>query len=1346
MNLDLLAFSDADYACDLETRRSTSGSVFKLDEITISWCSQKQKVLSLSTTESEFIAAVHAIKKLIWLKRLLYEITRLDSVEPKHFLDYQSAIKFLKNQEFHKRTKHIDVKHHFAGEKDSTTVLSVKELQQRTVIQLKEILKHMQMPTTGMKAELINRLNSVQPELWSAVPMSLVQISPGSKDSEIYGPTIVDRRIANSAKGKKCGVRVIECRSKSFFFNRQRISGGSSGFQKWKMQAELLRETYHLDENTMKVLLTLRLKGKALSWFNSRAEHVRLRLPDLYRAIEEMFDEKVSQSALRKEFEKRTWQPNEAFSDYFHDKIILANRITIGDEEFVDFAIDGVPDDRMRDQARMQRFATKGDMLEAFKKLSLHPNVKQDRREKKLSYMRPERKENPTSRPVDPSRRAAKDAAQPPRCYNCSERGHLSKDCSQPRRPRGACFKCGSATHRIEDCPENRPSSKNYADRTTHLVQLVPNPPYTVTLKYPIANDQGNKYNYLVRAIIDSGSPISLIKKNCVPNCLREPVAINDHMYQGINGSKLDILNVFACNCTVNEIPVNIVFGIVSNTAMQCDALLGRDFILLPHIKVSFDDEFTVTIKNIKLEKFPSFDLQNEIMQINCIDTETGVTKALNINPDIKPKMAKEVIELYKKIYASADNVKPANDCNVEMTIALKHKQPISFRPRRLAFSDKEKLKAIIDQLLEEKIIRPSNFPYASPIVLVRKKDGSLRLYVDYRKLNKLTVKDNFPTPGIDDNIDELRNKKYFTKLDLRNAFHHVRVAESSTKYTSFVTPFGQYEYVRMPFGLTNAPRTLQRYIYAIFMWLLKDNKILLYLDDILIATETIEEHLKILRDVFELARLYGLEFRLDKCSLWYEEITYLGYRISKDCVQPSDDNVEAVIKYPLPRNTKEVHSFVGLASYFRRFIANFSNIAKPLYDLLKKNVPLKFGSEELEAFERLKNLLSYQPVLAIYSPALKTELHCDASASGFGAMLLQKQLDGKCRPVSYFIVVKELPSLKRNALSRCHSILVLKANTFEQTLAIKQNQDPEIREIRERLETAEDRFYELRDGLVYRKFKNRELSFYVPLCMETNIIRTCHDDIGHVGVENVVENISRVYWFPRMRDKVKRAYGKPRRLISDRGTCFTSSQFTEFMKEKSVEHVLVAVGTPRANGHIKRFNRTITPMLAKLAECPNKWDQILDQMEFSLNNTICRSIRDTPSRLLFGTNQSGELNDHVRLMLESQNDNDRDFGSIRNNAAKCIEKQQLENKNSYDEKRKAASAYKEGDYVMIRNYDTTAGVNKKLLPKYKGSYVVQKVLRFDRYIVSDVDGFQVTRLPYTGTVSADHMKPWIGN
>jgi len=338
-----------------------------------------------------------------------------------------------------------------------------------------------------------------------------------------------------------------------------------------------------------------------------------------------------------------------------------------------------------------------------------------------------------------------------------------------------------------------------------------------------------------------------------------------------------------------------------------------------------------------------------------------------------------------------------------EMTISLLHSQPISFRPRRLSYADKEKLRDILDKLLSEGVIRPSESPYASSIVLLRKKNGELRLCVNYRELNKITVRDNYPTPLIDDHLDRLRDKKYFSCLDLKSGFHHVRVSEESVKFTSFVTPLGQFEYLRMPFGLTNAPRVFQRFINHIFSELIRKNKILLYLDDILVTTVNIEEHLEILKKVFQLASRYKLEFRLDKCSFLFDEIKYLGYVVTRNGIRPSEENIEAVLNYPIPKNTKDVLRFMSLASYFRCFIKDFSHVAKPLYDLIRKNVEFRFGNNELHAFEFLKSCLASRPVIALYSPKLETELHCDASAAGFGAILLQRQSDGIFKPVFFF-------------------------------------------------------------------------------------------------------------------------------------------------------------------------------------------------------------------------------------------------------------------------------------------------------------------------------------------------------
>lgn len=298
---------------------------------------------------------------------------------------------------------------------------------------------------------------------------------------------------------------------------------------------------------------------------------------------------------------------------------------------------------------------------------------------------------------------------------------------------------------------------------------------------------------------------------------------------------------------------------------------------------------------------------------------------------------------------------------------------------------------------------------------MVRKKNNEIRLCVDYRALNAITVKENYPVPLIDDHLDLLKHKKYFTSLDLKNGFHHIKMAEDSIKYTSFVTPLGQFEYLRCPFGLTNAPRVFQRFVNSIFHSLIREHKILLYLDDLLIATDTLCEHFQILSCVFDLAAKYGLVFRLDKCEFLSYKIVYLGYCVSEFGITPNPASVECIINYPTPKNVHDVHKFIGFASYFRRFIPNFSVIAKPLYALVKKNAQFQFSFSEEQAFNDLKSKLASCPLLAIYSPELETELHCDASSLGYGAILMQKQSTGKFQPVSYFS--KRTTPLKQNII-----------------------------------------------------------------------------------------------------------------------------------------------------------------------------------------------------------------------------------------------------------------------------------------------------------------------------------------
>lgn len=206
-----------------------------------------------------------------------------------------------------------------------------------------------------------------------------------------------------------------------------------------------------------------------------------------------------------------------------------------------------------------------------------------------------------------------------------------------------------------------------------------------------------------------------------------------------------------------------------------------------------------------------------------------------------------------------------------------------------------------------------------------------------------------------------------------------------------------------MPFGLKGAPFKFQRFVTQIFKDQINAGEILVYLDDFLIATETLEHHFQVLEKVFKLLVANLLELRLDKCRFLQTKLDYLGYTITGEGIRPTDRGLEAIKKFPAPRSMRDVQSFLGLCPYFRKFVENFSVIAKPLYDLTKKNAEFNFEETERQAFEILKSRLMNAPILSLYSPRDETELHCDASAAGFGAILLQRKVDRKLHPVFYF-------------------------------------------------------------------------------------------------------------------------------------------------------------------------------------------------------------------------------------------------------------------------------------------------------------------------------------------------------
>lgn len=326
--------------------------------------------------------------------------------------------------------------------------------------------------------------------------------------------------------------------------------------------------------------------------------------------------------------------------------------------------------------------------------------------------------------------------------------------------------------------------------------------------------------------------------------------------------------------------------------------------------------------------------------------------------------------------------------------------RPIKQRPYRVSKYERNVIDQQVEEMQKNNIIQPSKSPWASPVVLVKKKDGSWRFCVDYRKVNSVTKKDVYPLPRIDDALDSLSGSKYFSSLDLRSGYWQIGIKESDCEKTAFITPNGLFEFRVLPFGLSNAPATFERMMDALLHGL-KWKYCLVYLDDVVVFSKNFHDHLLRLNMVLSCIQTAGLTLNPKKCNFGAKQLHILGHLVDEKGVQPDPGKLEAVNNFPTPQNVTQVRSFLGLCSYYRRFIKDFSSTAYSITELTQKNVPFKWSSVQETAFLKLKRALTSAPVLTHYSESSPTELHTDASNLGLGAVLVQKP-DGLEHVIAY--------------------------------------------------------------------------------------------------------------------------------------------------------------------------------------------------------------------------------------------------------------------------------------------------------------------------------------------------------
>ncbi|QGA19827.1 hypothetical protein EYB26_007522 [Talaromyces marneffei] len=432
----------------------------------------------------------------------------------------------------------------------------------------------------------------------------------------------------------------------------------------------------------------------------------------------------------------------------------------------------------------------------------------------------------------------------------------------------------------------------------------------------------------------------------------------------------------------------------------------------------------TKKIKQVRFrEKYPEMDIaliraSRFLRNTKDRKTETFITSLSEIEKAIEDKRAEdrsvqeereikeqlpeqyhEFVDVFSKIKSDELPERKEYDHRIE----LEKEVELGYCPLyRITAEELQAAKDYIVENLDKGFIVPSNAPYASPILMAKKPGGGLRFCVDYRRLNSLTRKDRYPLPLIDEVFERISKAKIFTKLDIRQGFYRIRMHQESSDLTTFRCRYGTFKYEVMPFGLTNGPATFQRLINDIFLDCL-DKFLIAFVDDLLIYSEDAVEHEIHVRMVLQRLRDAGLQASIKKCEFHVTTTKYLGFIITPEGIKVDPAKIEAVLTWKIPTTVRGVQSFLGFCNFYRKFIAEYGRIAKPLYYLTRQDVPFVWAKQCGEAFEKLKQALVSAPVLVYYDLNKLTRMETDASDGVVAAVLSQLCDDREWHPVGYY-------------------------------------------------------------------------------------------------------------------------------------------------------------------------------------------------------------------------------------------------------------------------------------------------------------------------------------------------------
>ncbi|KAI3746537.1 hypothetical protein L6452_08971 [Arctium lappa] len=590
-------------------------------------------------------------------------------------------------------------------------------------------------------------------------------------------------------------------------------------------------------------------------------------------------------------------------------------------------------------------------------------------------------------------------------CRKCHRGGHYEKDCKAGGRR--VCFECGSPDHFKNNCPRvNRRANANQIRPVGQRDQRGQARGRVFEIGAEEARRDPNVItgmfllnNHSAFVLFDSGADKSFVSLNFRPNVNQMTQKLKeDYVIEFANGQEIRVKDVLP-NCTLSLAEKNFKIDLIPIKLGSFDIVVGMDWLSKNHAEISCSEKILrIPLPGGEVLIVPGEKSKRKLKMVSCMKMRKYLRKECDaflahvISKEPKQKRLQDipVVQEFPEVFPEElPGLPPPRQ--VEFRIELvPGAAPVAKAPYRLAPSEMQELSEQLQELLDKGFIRPSSSPWGAPVLFVKKKDGAFRMCIDYRELNKLTLKNRYPLPRIDDLFDQLQGASYFSKIDLRSGYHQMRVREEDIDKTAFRTRYGHYEFLVMPFGLTNAP--------AVFMDLMNrvcrpylDKFVIVFIDDILIYSRSKEDHERHLKLMLELLKEQELYAKFSKCEFWLREVHFLGHVVNKKGIHVDPAKVEAIKKWETPKTPTEIRQFLGLAGYYRRFIEDFSKIAQPLTSLTQKDKKFDWGEKQDEAFQTLKHKLCNAPILALLEGTENFVVYCDASHQGLGCVLMQR-------------------------------------------------------------------------------------------------------------------------------------------------------------------------------------------------------------------------------------------------------------------------------------------------------------------------------------------------------------------